>query len=192
MRNGKEDITLDPLEINLAGVTVEFSSAPEDQTIALTGLKNILDWRNNTSLMITVSTFTVDTWHLDGAEISGTANSLSKSARDFSPGIHTITAFVTTGGKTYSKTVRFTVEEDPFVNISGTTVTGSGSAGVFVEGRTVTVDSFAMARYETTYELWYEVRVWALAHGYTFANTGREGKNGGLGDPPTTAKNEPA
>jgi hypothetical protein len=58
--------------------------------------------------------------------------------------------------------VSFTVEADTFVNISGATVTGSGSDGVFIDGRTVTVDSLAMARYETTYELWYEVRVWCM------------------------------
>jgi formylglycine-generating enzyme required for sulfatase activity len=76
-----------------------------------------------------------------------------------------------------------------FVYIFGATVTGSGS-GVFVSGRTVTVASFAMAKYETTYELWYEVRVWAEANGYTFANQGREGNDGTIAVP-TTAKNEP-
>jgi formylglycine-generating enzyme required for sulfatase activity len=78
-----------------------------------------------------------------------------------------------------------------FVSISGAMVTGSGSEGVFVSGRTVTVASFAMAKYETTYELWYEVQVWAAANGYTFANQGREGADGTIGAVPTTAKNEP-
>jgi formylglycine-generating enzyme required for sulfatase activity len=89
--------------------------------------------------------------------------------------------------------IPITVVEEPsdFVNIPGATVTGSGSAGVFVSGRTVTVDSFAMAKYETTYELWYEVRVWAEANGYTFAYQGREGPDGTDGAAPTTAKNEP-
>jgi formylglycine-generating enzyme required for sulfatase activity len=48
-----------------------------------------------------------------------------------------------------------------------------------------------MAKYETTYELWYEVREWAEAHGYTFANQGREGNDGTDGLVPTTAKDEP-
>jgi formylglycine-generating enzyme required for sulfatase activity len=48
-----------------------------------------------------------------------------------------------------------------------------------------------MAEYETTYELWYEVRVWAAANGYTFANQGREGHDGTNGAAPTTAKDEP-
>jgi formylglycine-generating enzyme required for sulfatase activity len=77
-----------------------------------------------------------------------------------------------------------------FVTLPGATVTGSGSEGVFVSGRTVTVDSFAMAKYETTYELWYEVRMWAEANGYTF-NQGQEGYDGTTGAAPTTAKNEP-
>jgi formylglycine-generating enzyme required for sulfatase activity len=47
-----------------------------------------------------------------------------------------------------------------------------------LSAREVTVASFAMAKYETTYELWYEVRVWAAAHGYTFVNQGREGHDG--------------
>ncbi|MDR3333420.1 MAG: formylglycine-generating enzyme family protein [Treponema sp.] len=196
-RNGKKDITLDPLEINLAEVTVDFSGAPADQTIALTGSQDTLYWRDNTSLTITVPAgFTVVSWHLDGALTSlGTANPLTKQAREFGPGNHTMSAFVTKDGKTYSKMVSFTVEvqdqDELFVNIPGATVTDSRSEGVFVDGRTVTVAPFAMAKYETTYELWYEVLVWALAHEYTFAKQGREGNDGTDGDPPTTAKNEP-
>jgi formylglycine-generating enzyme required for sulfatase activity len=48
-----------------------------------------------------------------------------------------------------------------------------------------------MAKYETTYELWYEVRTWAVANGYTFAHQGSEGNDGTAGAAPTTAKNEP-
>jgi formylglycine-generating enzyme required for sulfatase activity len=42
--------------------------------------------------------------------------------------------------------------------------------------------AFKIARYETTYELWYEVKTWADVHGYTFANLGREGADGHSGD----------
>jgi formylglycine-generating enzyme required for sulfatase activity len=49
-----------------------------------------------------------------------------------------------------------------------------------------------MARYETTYELWYEVKQWAVGKRYTFANPGREGNDGTDGAAPTTvAKTEP-
>ena len=42
--------------------------------------------------------------------------------------------------------------------------------GIFVEGRTVELDSFFMAKYETTRQLWYEVQTWAKASNYSFQN----------------------
>jgi formylglycine-generating enzyme required for sulfatase activity len=42
-----------------------------------------------------------------------------------------------------------------------------------------------MAKYETTYELWNEVRVWAEANGYTFANQGSNGYQGTTNHPVT-------
>jgi formylglycine-generating enzyme required for sulfatase activity len=56
------------------------------------------------------------------------------------------------------------------VALSGGTITGSGSEGAFISGRTVNLDAFKIAKYETTYELWYEVKQWAAGNGYTFAN----------------------
>jgi formylglycine-generating enzyme required for sulfatase activity len=61
------------------------------------------------------------------------------------------------------------------VSLAGGTITGSGSAGVFIDGRTVTLSPFKIAKYETTYELWKEVRDWALTNGYTIASEGKEG-----------------
>ncbi|MDR1306581.1 MAG: formylglycine-generating enzyme family protein, partial [Treponema sp.] len=64
--------------------------------------------------------------------------------------------------------------------------------GVFIYGRNVTLSPFSIAKYETTYELWYEVKTWAAGNGYTFANQGREGNDGTDGYPPTAAaKTEP-
>jgi formylglycine-generating enzyme required for sulfatase activity len=68
--------------------------------------------------------------------------------------------------------------------------------GVFVENRTVTLSPFKIAKYETTYELWYEVKQWATAAArgakvYTFANEGIEGHDGTAGAAPTTDKLEP-
>jgi formylglycine-generating enzyme required for sulfatase activity len=63
------------------------------------------------------------------------------------------------------------------------TVAGSGTDGAFPGGRTVTLSPFSMAKYETTWELWEEVRVWAGAHGYRIANPGTEGHGAnGTGD----------
>jgi uncharacterized repeat protein (TIGR02543 family) len=79
------------------------------------------------------------------------------------------------------------------VSLSGRTITGNAVyGGAFPAGRTVTLSAFKVAKYETTYELWYEVRQWTAGKGYTFANAGREGDNGTDGSAPTTgAKNEP-
>jgi uncharacterized repeat protein (TIGR02543 family) len=84
------------------------------------------------------------------------------------------------------------------VPLSGGTITGnsvynaSDGDTLFPAGRTVTLSPFQIAKYETTYELWYEVRQWAVSNGYTFTNAGREGHDGTDGASPTSgAKTEP-
>ncbi|AEF81130.1 formylglycine-generating enzyme family protein [Leadbettera azotonutricia] len=63
-------------------------------------------------------------------------------------------------------------------------VNGSGSAGVFVEYRSIVLSPYGIARYETTWELWDEVCRWARSHGYSIANPGREGHGStGTGNP---------
>ncbi len=54
-----------------------------------------------------------------------------------------------------------------------------------------TISSFEIGKYEVTYELWYTVYQWAVAHGYCFANSGREGSDGSDGSKPTSSKFEP-
>ena len=44
-----------------------------------------------------------------------------------------------------------------------------------------TVSSFSLARYETSYNTWYEVLKWAEKNGYTIVNKGAEGMYGGPG-----------
>ena len=51
--------------------------------------------------------------------------------------------------------------------------------GVFVEGRTMTIKPYAIAKYETSYELWYEVKQWAEKNGYEFIKKGCPGTNTG-------------
>jgi formylglycine-generating enzyme required for sulfatase activity len=63
--------------------------------------------------------------------------------------------------------------------------------GVFIENRTVTLSPFKIAKCETTYELWYEVKQWAAGNGYVFGNAGREGNDGTSGAAPTSARLEP-
>jgi formylglycine-generating enzyme required for sulfatase activity/predicted Rdx family selenoprotein len=67
----------------------------------------------------------------------------------------------------------------------------------FKSGCNVILSPFSVAKYETTYELWYTVRQWAVseergAGKYTFAYSGREGHDGTGGAAPTDgAKHEP-
>jgi uncharacterized repeat protein (TIGR02543 family) len=85
-------------------------------------------------------------------------------------------------------------------SLAGGTITGNSAyyysssdlyKGVFIENRTVMLSPFTVAKYETTYELWYEVRQWAASNGYTFANAGWEGNDGIDGPSPSAAKTEP-
>jgi formylglycine-generating enzyme required for sulfatase activity len=94
----------------------------------------------------------------------------------------------------YREMVLATPDAGNPVTITGDNVYGSG---VFPADRTVILSPFKIARYETTYELWHEVKAWATddARGtnkYTFANAGMEGNDGPAGAAPTSAaKTEP-
>lgn len=83
------------------------------------------------------------------------------------------------------------------INISGATVTAEplyegsddGSSnnadGPFIQSNLpVTVNSFRIAETELTYTKWYEVYTWAVNHGYSFQNPGKEGARGMDGAPP--------
>jgi formylglycine-generating enzyme required for sulfatase activity len=73
------------------------------------------------------------------------------------------------------------------VDITGGSVTGTGKykwsdtnvlnqSGAFIAWRNITINAFKMAKFETTFALWSEVKIWALNHGYTFtAVSGWEG-----------------
>ena len=115
-------------------------------------------------------------------------------------------AFVS-GGKPGDKTAKLKVTEDvtvtvtfiplivyEFAAIPEATIEGvdpdyplPGSnnwKGVFRAGRKVKLSPYKLGKTEVTYELWYQVRMWAESQGYTFANRGREGSHG-------TGKNHP-
>ncbi|MGP1414852.1 MAG: formylglycine-generating enzyme family protein [Treponema sp.] len=63
--------------------------------------------------------------------------------------------------------------------------------GVFIEGRTVKLAEFIIAKTEVPYWLWYEVRTQAEKNGYVFANKGCEGSDGDDGNKPTEKKEHP-
>jgi formylglycine-generating enzyme required for sulfatase activity len=84
--------------------------------------------------------------------------------------------------------------------VTAVTITGNSAydgpygSGAFPAGRTVTLSPFRIAKYETTYELWYAVKTWAAGNGYSFDYAGREGNDGTDRAAPTaagTAKYEP-
>ena len=54
---------------------------------------------------------------------------------------------------------------------------------------TISYDYY-IGKYEVTYNLWYDVRDWAKSNGYSFANEGFEGNDGGS-SAPTSAGAEP-
>jgi formylglycine-generating enzyme required for sulfatase activity len=76
------------------------------------------------------------------------------------------------------------------------TITGSGSEGVFIEGRTVTLSPYRMAKYETTWELWDSVvRAGEAAFkGYTFTSgsgwQGHQSVEDGTSSPTGTSNGE--
>jgi formylglycine-generating enzyme required for sulfatase activity/predicted transport protein len=77
------------------------------------------------------------------------------------------------------------------VTITRDNAYGNGAYGIS-DASSVTLSPFKIAKYETTYELWYEVKQWAKNNGYIFANAGREGHDGTDGAEPTSgAKTEP-
>jgi len=54
-----------------------------------------------------------------------------------------------------------------------------GYEGVATPVHTVSLNSFSIGKYEIIYQLWAEVRDWAVLHGYTFANDGHQGYGSG-------------
>jgi formylglycine-generating enzyme required for sulfatase activity len=103
------------------------------------------------------------------------------------------------GGPDYRNMIR-AITDPVFPAIEGSSAyyvgAGDDYKGVFIEGRSVALEPFVMAQYETTYDLWDEVRQWAIseargANRYTFANQGSEGIGTVEGAPPTDKKYEP-
>ncbi|MCL2175165.1 MAG: formylglycine-generating enzyme family protein [Treponema sp.] len=76
-----------------------------------------------------------------------------------------VTGGTVTGSHNYS--MQITVPSDSIYMNAGKTLV---KQGVFVEGRKITLDSFFMAKYETTRQLWHTIQVWAEANGYSFQN----------------------
>jgi formylglycine-generating enzyme required for sulfatase activity len=85
----------------------------------------------------------------------------------------------TTTGSVWSFTTGSGVISQGMVTVAG---------GTFTAGSTlVTISSFKIDKYEVTYELWADVRTWALTHGYTDLVAGQNGYSpSGTNNPVTT------
>lgn len=68
-----------------------------------------------------------------------------------------------------------------------------GWPGIAEPTHDVTLSDYQISKYEVSYALWYSVKEWATANGYTFTNKGREGNDGVIGAEPSSdaSRNEP-
>ncbi len=64
-------------------------------------------------------------------------------------------------------------------------------AGIDDSDRGEVQTDFWIGETQVTYELWYAVRQWAQDNGYAFANAGREGSHGEIGQRPSSQANVP-
>lgn len=78
------------------------------------------------------------------------------------------------------------------VQVGESSITYTVPTGIDDDGTAALPGGYFMATTLTTYELWYQVRIWAEANGYHFQNVGREGHDGIIGAVPTANKLEPA
>lgn len=87
------------------------------------------------------------------------------------------------GGKDSSTQQNESNREYPMVSVKGGSIIGTDITTrnepdhnqTFLKGRQVKLDTFAIGKYEVTYELWYKVRKEAEKRGYMFKNKGRAG-----------------
>jgi formylglycine-generating enzyme required for sulfatase activity len=79
--------------------------------------------------------------------------------------------------------------DELLVLVPGGTVTGdiNNWNTDWLYTKPVTIDSFKISKYETSYNLWFNILVWGLDHGYQFMSLGQE-EPGSPGTPPTTNK----
>jgi formylglycine-generating enzyme required for sulfatase activity len=86
-----------------------------------------------------------------------------------------VNAFDTKGAKTYGNVWLFTTSSVPIS--PGMIKVDSGTFLVNAGAMLVTISGFIIDKYEVTFEVWTEVRNWALTHGYTDLPTGHNGTN---------------
>jgi hypothetical protein len=106
---GVKSRAITPLAL-LGLVTIEFS-LPQDETITVDPITNLISWTANTALKVSVGGgFTDHRWDLDGERLEGeTGSSLTLYAEDLSIKRYKLTVFVKKNGVEYAKILLFTV-----------------------------------------------------------------------------------
>jgi formylglycine-generating enzyme required for sulfatase activity len=110
-----------------------------------------------------------------------TAGSLTVKAVSKANGSISGTATVTLVNETVTfQGVSHTLKSIPAGTVSAN-IGDSGGPFSNASGSNVSITAFKIGETEVTYELWNAVKTWAMNNGYTFANSGRQGGNSGIG-----------
>jgi formylglycine-generating enzyme required for sulfatase activity len=119
---------------------------------------------------------------LDGGNTVGTGGPVSgtpQAAPSAPDGFVYVPGGTVIGNDSYTMTVTVPASPSGYMYAGQTLI----KQGVFIERRTVKIESFFMAKYETTRQLWHEVQSWAEGNGYSFQNK--------INAPSETDKNKP-
>ncbi|TVP95357.1 MAG: hypothetical protein EA374_04180 [Acholeplasmatales bacterium] len=164
--------TKPPVEATVATIAIKAETVPETVAYHRFNLEEII-------LIVTYS---------DGTERELSLQTSMFSADDLArlngPGAHTLTVNYASLETVFDIVLDIPIPELVQVGEAGVTYTvptGFNSTPRPVEG------GFYMAKTETTYALWYAVRIWAEAEGYHFQNLGQEGSRGAIGQAPSHA-----
>lgn len=136
-------------------------------------------------------------WYLNSEIITDESSSSITIGKTLPTGNYRLDLIASKGVVLSSSSTSFNVADSvlPINNIELVDITGGtySQKNSYNSGFTHTVSDFSIGKYEVTYELWYEVRQWALTHEYIFTNEGREGKGGIIHDgyPPSNNKYHP-
>ena len=167
-KNYKIEVENDVTELKATNVSATFTYGEKTEPIAVTVTNGKLNIVGNNTVILSVS------------PIAGKHKGWNQAIT-----IKRKTIDVATLSKEATKFI------DEAITISEDTMITSEFGGVFFEGRIVKLSTFAIAKTEIPYCLWYEVLTIAKTNGYIFESKGKEGSEGNEEAPPTTKKNEP-
>jgi sulfatase modifying factor 1 len=191
--------TMTPTQINtdiIPGTITPTGTDTEIQTAIATdvntGIPSAMPTDTDTEIPTAIPTDT-DTEVSTAIPTDTVTATVTETSTDSCTGTDTDTPTVTeTSTDTATPTITFTSTDTPIpysdvITVQGGTFNQSDGTNSFSS----TVSTFIIGRYFVTYDLWYVVYQWAVAHDYTFQNAGAEGSNGTAGAAPTSARYQP-